>query len=92
MRPGRGGSRRDSGALHAYPTRPRASDRAVSPNDWVTKREIADYFGVTPRFIELQQHLGLPVLRMGAVNRYRPSEVEAWVRDTYPAGCVGEGF
>ena len=85
-------SRRGRGAIHAYPTRPRASDRAVSPNDWVTKREIADYFGVTPRFIELQQHLGLPVLRMGAVNRYRPSEVETWVRETYPAGYVEEGF
>jgi hypothetical protein len=51
---------------------------------WLTKQELAAYLRVTPRFIELQQHVGLPVLRMGAVNRYRISEVEAWVRKQYP--------
>jgi hypothetical protein len=50
-------------------------------DEWVTKRELAEYLRVTPRLIELQQHLGLPVLRIGAVCRYRISEVEAWLRE-----------
>jgi hypothetical protein len=50
---------------------------------WLTKRELAGHLRVTPRWIELQQHLGLPVLRLGTVNRYRISEVEAWLREQY---------
>ncbi len=65
-------------ALGAHPV-----DTAGLGEKWLTKRELADYLRVTPRFIELQQHLGLPVLRMGAVNRYRISEVEAWMREQY---------
>lgn len=64
--------------LRAY-----ASDTSELGERWLTKRELAEYLRVTPRFIELQQHLGLPVLRIGAVNRYRISEVEAWVREQY---------
>jgi len=55
---------------------------------WLTKRELAAYLRVTPRFIELQQHVGLPVLRMGAVNRYRISEVEAWLREQYTSSAA----
>lgn len=52
---------------------------------WLTKRELAAYLRVTPRWIELQQPLGLPVLRLGSVNRYRISEVEVWLRQHYPS-------
>jgi hypothetical protein len=52
---------------------------------WLTKRELAAYLRVTPRWIELQQHLGLPVFRLGVSNRYRISEVEAWLRERYPS-------
>jgi hypothetical protein len=59
---------------------------------WLTKREIAAYLRVTERFIELQQQVGLPVFRMGAVNRYRVSEVEAWSRREYiERNSRGEG-
>jgi hypothetical protein len=59
---------------------------------WLTKREIAAYLRVTERFIELQQQVGLPVFRMGAVNRYRVSEVEAWSRAEYArSGLMGDG-
>ena len=51
--------------------------------DWITKRELAGYLKMTTRWIEQQQHLGLPVLRLGAANRYRVSEVEAWLRERY---------
>ena len=53
------------------------------PEPWVTKRHLADHLSVTPRWIELQQPLGLPHLPTGGMNRYRISEVEAWLRERY---------
>lgn len=60
------------------------------PRDPVTKQQLADHMGVTPRWIEYQQRLGLPYLRMGGMNRYRVSEVEAWLRDRHAAADRGE--
>ena len=51
---------------------------------WVTKQQLADHLLVTRRWIELQQHHGLPYLRAGGGNRYRVSEVESWLREHYP--------
>lgn len=48
---------------------------------WVTKRGLAEHLGVTPRWIESRQRVGLPCLRLGGMNRYRVSEVEAWLGD-----------
>ena len=53
------------------------------PEPWVTKRALATHLGVSDRWIELQQRVGLPYLRMGAINRYSISEVEAWLRSHY---------
>lgn len=50
---------------------------------WVTKQQLADHLLVTRRWVELQQHAGLPYLRMCGLNRYRVSEVEAWLRERY---------
>jgi hypothetical protein len=50
---------------------------------WVTKQQLADHLLVTSRWVELQQHAGLPYLRMCGLNRYRVSEVEAWIRERY---------
>jgi hypothetical protein len=50
---------------------------------WVTKRQVAAHLGVSIRFIEAQHELGMPVLRMSTINRYRVSEVEAWMREYY---------
>jgi phage terminase Nu1 subunit (DNA packaging protein) len=50
---------------------------------WLTKHQLADLLAVSDRWIELQQHIGLPYLRMGGLNRYRISEVEAWLREHY---------
>jgi hypothetical protein len=61
-------------------------DTSTYGEKWLTKREIAAYLRVTERFIELQQQAGLPVFRMGAVNRYRVSEVEEWSRAEYAGG------
>lgn len=54
---------------------------------WVTKRQLAKHLQVTPRWIEMQQHLGLPRLDTGGLTRYRISEVEAWLRDRYGANA-----
>lgn len=62
---------------------PYASDEQASPERWVTKKHLAAHLGVTPRWIEQQQRLGLPHLHMGGINRYRISEVEVWLRDRY---------
>jgi hypothetical protein len=50
---------------------------------WLTKQQLAAHLQVTPRWIESQQPLGLPHLRMGGINRYFVSEVEAWLREQY---------
>ncbi len=50
---------------------------------WLTKPQLAEHLVVSDRWIELQQHVGLPYLRMGGLNRYRISEVEAWIREHY---------
>jgi hypothetical protein len=52
-----------------------------SDERWVTKQRLAEHLEVTTRWIEYRQRLGLPYLRMGGMNRYRVSEVEAWLRD-----------
>jgi len=61
------------------------STKAKAPEPWVTKLQLAEYLGVTRRWIELQQHLGLPYLRMVGMNRYCISEVETWLRKRYTA-------
>jgi len=50
---------------------------------WVTKQQLAAHLQVTPRWIVSQQSLGLPYLRMGGMNRYVVSEVDAWLRRQY---------
>jgi hypothetical protein len=50
---------------------------------WLTKPQLAQHLAVSDCWIELQQHVGLPYLRMGDLNRYRVSEVEAWIREHY---------
>jgi hypothetical protein len=56
---------------------------SATPEPWVTKRRLAKHLDVTPRWIEMQQRLGLPRLSTGGMNRYRISEVEAWLRERY---------
>jgi hypothetical protein len=59
---------------------------SVDGEEWVTKRELAAHLKMTTRWIEVQQRLGLPFLPCGAANRYRVSEVEAWLREYYHSG------
>jgi hypothetical protein len=84
---------RINGARHARHESRAASAAAPTAADlyaerWLTKRQLAKHLQATPRWVEAQQRLGLPFLRMGGMNRYRASEVEAWLRehDTSIAG------
>jgi hypothetical protein len=52
---------------------------------WLTKPQLANHLQVTPRWVEAQQRLGLPFIRMGGMNRYRASEVETWLREHHTA-------
>ena len=45
---------------------------------WLTKREIAAELKVSVRTIE---RLRLPAWRVGGQNRYKPAEVERFLRD-----------
>jgi hypothetical protein len=59
---------------------------APTVEPWVTKQTLAEHLLVTRRWIEQQQHHGLPYLRMGSMNRYRISEVEEWLHERYGQG------
>jgi excisionase family DNA binding protein len=55
----------------------RVSQRAPTSEPWLTKRELADVLRCSTRTIE---RLRLPALRVGGQNRYRLSQVEAYLR------------
>jgi hypothetical protein len=61
---------------------------ALTPEPWITKRELAAHLHVALRWIESQHHNGLPHIRRGGVLRYRISEVEQWL---YGGGPVKGG-
>lgn len=50
---------------------------------WGPPQQPVKHLLVTRRWIE-QQHQGLPNLRTGDGNRYRVSDVEAWLREHNP--------
>lgn len=71
------------------PTGPEAAADETSdkqPERWVTKQLLAERLLVTTRWIESQQQVGLPYLRLGSINRYSITDVEAWLRDRYGRG------
>jgi hypothetical protein len=76
-------------ALLSGHVRPRDQDSELQ-EPWLTKQQLADHLAVSDRWIEMQQHVGLPYLRMGGLNRYRASGVEAWLRGHYNASPESE--
>jgi predicted DNA-binding transcriptional regulator AlpA len=46
---------------------------------WLSKRQIADYFGRSTRWVELRVREGLPSKMIGGRRGFRLSEVEAWL-------------
>lgn len=57
-------------------------DRARSDEPWVSKRDIAAFFGVSGRTVERWMRRGLPFDKpfAGGSVRYRLSECEEWFR------------
>lgn len=56
-----------------------AFPRAVVREPWLSKRQIADYFGRSTRWVELRVREGLPSKMIGGRRGFRLSEVEAWI-------------
>ncbi len=56
--------------------------RAAVREPWLSKRQIADYFGRSTRWVELRMREGLPSKMIGGQRGYRLSEVEAWLDRT----------
>lgn len=59
------------------------NDEEPSPERWITKQRLAEHLSVTTRWIEFQQRRGLPHIHTPGLNRYRISEVEAWLHEQY---------
>jgi hypothetical protein len=53
--------------------------RAAIREPWLSKRQIADYFGRSTRWVELRVREGLPSKMIGGRRGFRLSEVEAWI-------------
>ena len=74
------------GPTESAPDGCQANERHHEPERWVTKQLLADHLLVTTRWIESQQQVGLPYLRLGSINRYSIADVEAWLRERYGRG------
>lgn len=62
---------RGGGSVLVFPGRAR--------EPWLSKRQIADYFGRSTRWVELRVREGLPSKMIGGRRGFRLSEVEAWI-------------
>ena len=54
---------------------------AASLEPWLTKAQAAEHLAVATRTINRWQHEGLPHHPVRGVNRYRRSELDAWVEE-----------
>jgi excisionase family DNA binding protein len=46
---------------------------------WLSKRQIAAYFGFSTRWVEMRVRDGMPSEMFGGHRRFRASECEAWL-------------
>ena len=53
--------------------------RSIMSEPWLSKRQIADHFGRSTRWVELRVREGLPSKMIGGRRGFRLSEVEAWI-------------
>lgn len=66
---------------------PRALDAAVisfpvvagSADVYLSKTDVAGYFGFSVRWVEKQMQLGMPHVRIGGRARFRVADAEAWL-------------
>ena len=50
------------------------------PERWLSKREVADHYGFSVRWVEIQIGLGMPARLIGGQRRLRLSQVDEWLR------------
>ncbi len=48
---------------------------------WLSKRQLAQHFGYSTRWVELKMREGMPSYIHGSQRRYRLSETEAWLAE-----------
>jgi predicted DNA-binding transcriptional regulator AlpA len=48
---------------------------------YLTKAQVADHYGFSPRWVELRVGDGMPCYRFGGRVRFRLSEVESWLQE-----------
>lgn len=46
---------------------------------WLDKRDIAAYFGCSPRSIERRMHEGMPHAEILGRTKFKPQRCEAWL-------------
>jgi predicted DNA-binding transcriptional regulator AlpA len=51
---------------------------------WLSKRDLASYFGRSTRWVELMVRDGMPSQMIGGRRGFRVSEVEAWIEERFP--------
>jgi hypothetical protein len=56
------------------------------PERWLSKREVADHYGFSVRWVEIQIGRGMPARMIGGQRRMRLSEVDGWLQPTGRAG------
>ncbi len=63
----------DQGKVIPFPSR-------FMHEPWLSKKQIAAYFGYSVRWVEMMVREGMPCERIGSRLRFRISDVEPWVQ------------
>jgi hypothetical protein len=71
------------------PPEPSSNAGRQTPEPWITKQQLADHLSVTRRWIDPAAPRP-PLPAHGSMNRYRISEVEAWLRKHYGSPAYKE--
>jgi hypothetical protein len=53
--------------------------RQPGSEPWLSKRQVAAYFGFSTRWVELKVREGMPSRMIGGQRRFRASECEEWL-------------
>ncbi len=57
--------------------------RDIGLERWLSKREVARYYGFTIRWVERQVAKGMPNRMIGGQRRFQISQVDRWLDATY---------
>lgn len=51
---------------------------------WLNRAQLAQHFGMSPRWVSLRVQDGMPSRTFGRARRFRVSECERWLHDRAP--------